>query len=83
MAENEEMDGGTVDLKLRYEGGRERPLTLPVQFATRFVEFDGAKFERQKDGSYEQVGKAPHTILHGSRGGGAKSAVSNKKNGGK
>jgi hypothetical protein len=72
----------TVDLKLKYEDGRVRPFTTPEEFATRFIEFDGKKFERQKDGSYAQVGLAPHTTLHGGKGG-AKSALSVKKGGGK
>lgn len=67
------------DLTLNYKDGRSKPLTLPDQFALRFLEFDGKKFERQKDGTYKETGEAPHTTLHGKSGGKA----TMKKSGGK
>jgi hypothetical protein len=66
------------ELRLTYKDGRTRtPFTISPEFHTKYFEFDGVKFEKQKDGSYLEVGEAKHTTLVGSKGA-AKSKLSNK-----
>jgi hypothetical protein len=31
---------------------------IPVEFATRYIEFNKLRYEKQKDGSYMEIGKA-------------------------
>ena len=69
---------------LHYADGRVRKTPfMPAEFHTRYLEFLGTHFERQKDGSYAETGR-PVSTGEAAKSPGKKSGSSSKlTNGGK
>ncbi len=58
LASLEENDGRVQINFVRADGARPKPLKLPAENATKFINFQGVKYEKKTDTEWHEIGPA-------------------------